>query len=335
MRTNQLNSHGFGVCARDHEKTHRSMSNGIVSITTSKGTKSQNKQKVKLFRQRMVPRIFLVVWNMLRNLDSFPKIRELLKAEPYFEMFQHNPRFVFKAFGQDYLARGLGSNQRVAAFLHHYMRLHTSFSKYKLKMLLNLDILLYRVFESENELSIRIITSRPHDKEGELSLLLMLNGSVLYTLAFTIVPGWVVSSESAESILISRLQGSAGCYPDKLRIATRLLCGVQPRAALLAALQGCASAIAIEHLSSVSSGIQSSYEEGFGECFRNNYEGFFGERWGTSNWSGFLDCKLPVEERAILSNDQGHRRRARIRRASRKEIEASCCTTLRNIDFAK
>ena len=79
--------------------------------------------------------------------------------------------------------------------------------------------------------------SDPVDQEGELSLVFRRRGTAIFTLSFSFVPGRLCSLEDAHVLLITRIQGTKGCFED-IRMATRLMEDVSPANVLLACAAG-------------------------------------------------------------------------------------------------
>jgi uncharacterized protein VirK/YbjX len=180
------------------------------------------------------------------------------------------------------------------------------------------------VFEEGSRLALSIGTSRPFDNEGELSLLLKMDGEIFFTLSFTIVPGWIVKSKATEVLLISRLQGVPGYSPEQTRLAIKTMHEVRPRALLLSALEGVAIALGIQEIVSVSAGKHIDYCEDLDTIFRNSYDAFFSELGLVSSDEGFFTLTVPIEEKPLSLIKQGHKIRTRKKRAFRKQVQMAC-----------
>ena len=81
-------------------------------------------------------------------------------------------------------------------------------------------------------------------------------------------PGWVVKSEAAEVLLITRLQGTRGCRPE-IRLVRKAFHEFSPRKLLLAALQGIADAFGIGELEAVCATNQKFYRKEYADLFKN------------------------------------------------------------------
>jgi uncharacterized protein VirK/YbjX len=241
---------------------------------------------------------------------SFPAFANFLRTEP---------RFRFKFLIRDYLVRGFSTAERTACFLHHYKRLHTSLSADLLHRILHQRVTVLEAQRGDIHLEISLCFSRPFEKEGELSLNLHVNETVVFVLSFTIVPGWVAQSEAEEVLLISRLQGTNGYY-HQIRAATKALHNVGPAALLLAALHGVAKAFGIHLMAGVSAVRQSSYTEELSLFYKGAYDDFFSEIGGSKNASGFFLSSIPPEDKPISSIKQGHKIRTKEKRQFKRQV---------------
>jgi len=167
--------------------------------------------------------------------------------------------------------------------------------------------------------------SRPSYKEGELSLRLRVNGEIVFILSFTIVPGWVVKSQAAEILLISRLQGVKGAYPQ-ISLATRTLHDVAPCALLFSALKGVADAFGISEIAAVSADRQSYYREDSAAAFQEAYDGFFAELGIPKSATGFFNIPVPLDAKPLSLIKHGHKLRTKAKRAFKQQIQLVCAS---------
>ena len=174
---------------------------------------------------------------------------------------------------------------------------------------------------------ITLCYSRDIEKEGELSLNLHVDGAIVFVLSFNIVPGWVVKSQAAEVLLITRLQGTRGYY-SQIRLATKVLHDVGPAALLLAALQGLTQAFGIGEMTGVCTTRQSSYSEEFSSHYRSAYDDFFAEVGAARNSAGFFLSPIPMPEKPVELIKQGHKLRTREKRAFKRRVAAEVCQLL-------
>lgn len=273
-------------------------------------------------------RVFRTLLGVSTNLPRQIEILRLMRFPAYAEFLRADPRFRFKFLIRDYLVRGFSTGQRAACFLHHYKRLRASLSADLLHRILYQKVTVFEAEQAGLHVEISLCFSRPFEKEGELSLHLHVDGTVVFVLSFTIVPGWVVGSDVEEVLLISRLQGTNGYYPQ-IRAATRALHDVGPAALLLAALDGFAKAFGIGQMAGVSAVRQSSFTEALSGFYRSAYDGFFSEVGVSQNASGFFLSSIPPEEKPISSIKQGHRIRTKEKREFKRQLAQDICALLR------
>lgn len=271
--------------------------------------------------------IFTIGGRLLLNTKSLGRLVRLLRLDPFSEMCRYNPRFAIKPFGNNYLARSIDARAALACFIHHYQSVYSIFPERILKMLLYWNLPLYEMSEDGHRFSLDLGTSRPYDKEGELSLLLKVDTLNIFNLTFTIVPGWAVGSDNAESLLISRLQGErSNCR--EIRLATKAMCNVRPRALLFAGLQGIATALGVKEINAVSAREQSSYCEHSDLSFQNSYDEFFSELGLEQNRAGFFSGCVPIPEKPLELVDPSNRRTARKKQAFKAQIQMACARSI-------
>lgn len=265
-----------------------------------------------------------VLWRGLSNIGTQRQVLRLLKNVPQFaEAALNNPRFSFKYLAPDYLVQGFSSYARVSSFLHHYKRLYATLPDRVLRQIMQMEVTLHEIPAKDNRFALTMGLSRPYYKEGELSLNFHVDGELVFLLSFTIVPGWVVKSEAAETLLITRLQGMKGCY-RQIYLATKALHDVSPAALLLAALQGVAMAFGIGEFAAVSAVRQTSYTEDSAAVFKKAYDDFFAETGMTQNACGFFVSPIPIEDKPLTFIKKGHKLRTKEKRAFKQSIQLAC-----------
>jgi len=264
-----------------------------------------------------------VLWRGVTNIWTLRDVVQILKFPAYLDAARSHPRFVFKYLTPDYLVRGLTVRERAACFAHHYRRMQSTLPDRLLRQTLEGDVDVHEIWVGENRFTLTMGLPQPLDKEGEMSLNLRVNGEIVFVLSFSVVPGWVVKSESAEVMLITQLQGRRGAY-QQISLATKSLHDVAPCALLLAALQGIASALGIDQLAGVCATSQTCYTAECAAAFNTAYDGFFQELGIARNSEGFFVSPVPIEEKPLASIKQGHKLRTREKRAFKQQIQKVC-----------
>jgi len=265
-----------------------------------------------------------IIDQALGSIQTHRRVRRLLKLPAFIDTVENNPKFAFKYLTWQYLAQGLTIPERAACFLHHYQRLHALLPDRALRQVLHWDVPLHEIHQEHRCFTLSMGRSRPCYKEGELSVHLKIDGEIFFTLGFTIVPGWVVQTNAAEVLFISRLQGTYGCYPDQMKLATKAMHGIRPRTTLLCALEGIAQACDIREVAGVSAMRHSSYRAHCERSLLKSYDDFFAELGFVRNPAGFFLAPVPIKETPLEEISPGNRSRAKKNRAFKQQLrEAS------------
>jgi len=260
-----------------------------------------------------------IVGRGLTSIGSCVEVLRLARLPAFAETARSNPRFTFNYLSRNYLACGLTPTERAACFLHHYQRLHATMPNGLLRQTLQGELVLHEILESGHRFAVTLRLSKPIYKEGELSLKLHVDGDIVFDLSFTIIPGWVIKSEAADSVLITRLQGVKGYY-DQISLATKNLHDVAPSALLLAALQGVACALGIGEIAAVSATRQACYSAECDAAFKSAYDDFFAELGMAKNASGFFLSPVPIEDKPLAAIKRGHKLRTKDKRLFKWQI---------------
>jgi uncharacterized protein VirK/YbjX len=188
---------------------------------------------------------------------------------------------------------------------------------------------LHEIAEGGNRFALTLsLPERLGEKEGELSLDLRMDGKGFFNLSFTIVPGWVLESEAAEILLITRLQGMLGAG-SQIRLARKAYREFFPGKLLLAALRGVADAFGIGELRAVCATKQRGYEKEYAATLKKIYDDFFAHLGMVKTASGFYSSRIPIEGKPLASIKGRNRSRARKSRATRRQIQLACTAFLR------
>jgi uncharacterized protein VirK/YbjX len=272
--------------------------------------------------------IVVEFWRFLTHIGWHREVFRLLKLRPFDEIAQNNPAFAFKYVVPIYLARSFTVTERASCFLRHYRRLYTALPENTLRQILQGSVTLYEIAEGGNRfaLTMGLPGERGH-LEGELSLDLRVDGKNVFNLSFTIVPGWVVKSEVAEILLITRLQGTLGAR-SQIRLARKAFHEFFPGKLLLAALQGIADAFGISELEAVCATNQAYYSKKSAAIFQSAYDDFLAKVGMVKTAGGFYSSPIPIEGRLLASFKGRNRSRARKRRAIRQQIQSACAALL-------
>ena len=249
---------------------------------------------------------------------SHPAFRGLLKDLP---------RLPFKYLEGRYLAHGFTIDQQAACFLHHYRKLRRAWPGEFLRRLHEGGVALWEMRDQFGCYTVTLAPSRLFQDEGEMSLHLRVDGEAVFTLAFTVIPGAVVESEARDLMLISRVHGVPGMFPQ-VQQATRAMHDVAPAALLMAALQGVAKTLGVDAMAGVTGKNQRSYTEPFTVRFLEAYDAFFTGLGATLNAAGFFVCPLPPPQKPFSQVKAGHKLRTREKRAFKQEVADRVCRAI-------
>ena len=263
-------------------------------------------------------------WRALTHLGSLRRVMNFLSAPVFIDAFQDNPKVAYKFLTDGYLFHGLSYENGAECFLHNHRLLQKRFSVPVLRQFMTWGIDLCEVTKNDVRFTVRLGLSRPCGKEGEQSIILLADGVLLYSIAFTIVPGDITRSTSPQVILISRIQGEPALSVETLRRAQKALSKLRFGSLLMAGLEGVAMALGIEEVDCVPSVLQLSYNPAFADKFRHAYEELLEERSFTKNDYGLYATPIPMKERmpGTGSGNMGDRERAR--HWFRQQVCASC-----------
>jgi hypothetical protein len=184
---------------------------------------------------------------------------------------------------------------------------------------LHQDVTVFEVLQAGARAHMTLGYSKDFEKEGELSLHLIVDGAPVFVLSFTVVPGWVVNSSAADVLLISRLQGVRGYY-SQIRLVTKALHDVAPAALLLAALAGFATTFGINEIAGVCATRQSSYTSELANFYEDAYDDFFVELGLERNSANFFVSKIPLNEKPLTSVKRGHKLRTKKKREFKRLV---------------
>lgn len=276
------------------------------------------------------PRLLLsLLWRAVWSLRSRHVLRAIVTFPEYRELLRTDPRFRFRYLARNYLSRRLTVTERTFCFSHHYKWLHDHLSSALLSKVLYGSVPLIKIAGSGRSYTIRCGTSRPIDTEGELSLSMEADGETIFILSFSIIPGRVVRSDSTDALLITRMQGTKGCF-NEISLATKAMRYVAPPALLVAVLEGFGIAFGIRTLACVSGTDQTSYCWKRAAVFKAAYDAFFIDRGVAKNNAHLFVSMIPMNMKPLSAIKRGHKLRAKRRRELKRLIAEATQQSLRD-----
>lgn len=264
-------------------------------------------------------RLGQLIWALCTNIGPQIDIFRLLARPGLTELIRLDPIFPFKYLTRGYLVPALSPSKRAAAFVHHYRSLHTYLPPSMLQKILYQDAVLLEKEMEGHRISVHLSLARTEVREGELVLVLRVDGVAVYCVQFSIVPGSVVQSDATDVVMISRVQGMKGCY-TQVRLATKAFCDIAPPALLLAVLHGLAQLCGIDQMAGVAAASQFCYEEKCAGSFQGAYDDFWLELGAERTSPDFFVGPMPPKEKSLDNVKNGHKSRTRKKREFKKQI---------------
>jgi uncharacterized protein VirK/YbjX len=218
-----------------------------------------------------------------------------------------------------YLTRGLEAEAKRACSHFHYVWLREKLSAAALHSLLEGPVELWSGNPDGVCYVVGIRAEQFVAREGELSLELFANGKPLYALSFTVVPARLFEIEADAVFLVSRVQGRPDRFED-IRLATKAMSEVSPRAVLFAALSGVAGAVGIDLVLGVSAENFMNFQPDKLEALERQYDAFFAALEAEGPRGGVYLVDLGAGPKPVNSVKPGHRIRTRRKRQFKAEI---------------
>ena len=162
----------------------------------------------------------------------------------------------------------------------------------------------------------------PHG-EGDLTLVFEADHVEIYTLSFTIAPGYIVRLDAAHALYIARVQGKDKGL-DRIREATKGCNDVSPAMMLLAAAEGIAKALDLGDMVGIGASAQvSAVKVTTPEKFVRAYDEFWTSVGGVRLARNMYRLKLPMLGKPILEVGKAFRDAALRPGTSRSSSDAA------------
>lgn len=252
-------------------------------------------------------RIFFFLHEHVTLARSNVFVNHLLPFEPY-ALFHHMSR-------RYYLAKNLSLRERVNILGSHYRIEDTFFDDdYKRHVYSLHGLTLWKSVIAGTEFQVRIKFAECYASEGDLGIILTVDGERLHTIFFS----WLTGTEDSEpgaKIFIGLNQGSSRRRCDLREKFTSAFPLSSPNFACYSALQGLAQAVGSCEMRAVSGRQQVCYSPDEVGHFKNAYDRFWEAVGGRPD--GLFGYILPVPQPMKLLSEFSakHRSRAAKRRA--------------------
>jgi uncharacterized protein VirK/YbjX len=257
--------------------------------------------------------------SMLATIPALYKLLKVLTVPSMMGLLHEHPMLPFKYLSKFYISRGLSKRSRAAAITHHYGFIRNNFCETLLADTLHRRALILESQTDTAAVRIYMALSSQIFKEGELSLYLQVDGVDIYVLSFSFISGKIVESPEETVILIGRIQGIRGCFPQ-IRAATKALHDISPPALLVSALQGIAQALDITCMAGISAADHVARSSDKCPELIDNYDAFFAALGANKNDSNFFVGDFMAPEKPITLVKRSHRSRALKKRAFKRQI---------------
>ena len=170
----------------------------------------------------------------------------------------------------NYLTKAFSARERLQCHLHTFAYLCERVSPFFLMDLFGPGLPLF----ARDGAACAFAAERKANNQGEMSLLLSLDGEPVYVLGFNFAPGRFFGLADDSVVFATRMQGLAESY-EPVRRATKMFSDVAPQALLFAALQGLAERFGLRHIVGVSAPIQPSHNIHNADQLKRTYDDFF------------------------------------------------------------
>jgi uncharacterized protein VirK/YbjX len=167
--------------------------------------------------------------------------------------------------------------------------------------------------------SISVSFNPTWNSEGDISLTFDTNGTPIYEISFTIVPGTVIGCGAKPALLIGRIQGRIR-RTETIRIATRACHDIAPPYLLVATAVSIAAALKIAVIGGVTNEEQLGRSVNEAEVFYFDYDAFWETFPVTKGSTNFYVITVPFPEKPLDQIGRSHRRRTKAKRRLKKQI---------------
>jgi uncharacterized protein VirK/YbjX len=236
---------------------------------------------------------------------------------------------------RDYLVKGLGVRERVAAALSHYRFENATFDDAYQHAVYGLRRLpLWRHEADGSTFTIQLEMTARGDAEGDLTVALVVDGICLHRLSYSWIDGRTAGVDIPTVAFVVRNQGrwiDAGAAFDAFE---RVFPHNSPSFFCFAALQGIAQAAGMDRLVAIRAVDHVAYDPDPEKHFDNAYDGFWKilggaelPAGGGASVQGYL-IPLPFYVKPLSEMPSKHRKRAAQRREHWRLICESACATL-------
>jgi uncharacterized protein VirK/YbjX len=274
----------------------------------------------------MVQRL-LKVW---ARLPEHLGLLKVIKGATTRQLLAVYPRIAYR-YSLPYLSEQFAWSERVRMMKAHYSLLNQVHGAKFFEQVLGrgFDLHTWSIAGRQFRLAMQGPCLVSRHREGDLCLVIQMDGQVLYRLAFSVIPTDVVDLPAAQSrgasplaLYVGHVQGKAGQI-DRMREATGLCHDVAQQDLLMSALGGLAAAWGINRVVGVrdQSNLSQAYIAQSAASFQ--YESFWARYHAVLTEQGHHAMSLPFAEKPITEIAAKHRRRTLTKRQFKQSLAES------------
>jgi uncharacterized protein VirK/YbjX len=228
------------------------------------------------------------------------------------------PWMTFK-YLTEYLKTGLSRKQRASILVHHYTLLSSRAHGTFFRTITDGRVELWK--EPIGDHTYRMLLTFPSEThaEGDLALVFRADATDIYTLSFTFGPGTIAGLRASNVMYIARVQGKGGAL-ELIRNSTRECLDISPPALLLAAAEGIAAELKLEHMVGIGATTQLSGDDTRPGGLITAYDEFWTALGGQRLQGDMFHLTVPLAEKPLTSIKRCHRSRVRRKRAFKKLV---------------
>lgn len=254
-----------------------------------------------------------------QNWSTWYKVVRVLTTRETHAVVRAVPQIVLKHW-RPYLGSELTHSERAAILIDHYSFLPARLEKDFFRKIVDGQLPLWEHVVDSRTCRILLKFSPACHDEGDLTLHFELDGMAVYALSCSIGPGEVAGVTAEHAIFIGRIQGRRDGL-GLIREATRLCTDIAPAALLLAAVEGLALSLGIEHIIGIGGSDQLkapnvSRQDGL----THTYDDFWTASGGRQLVRNMYHLSVPLAEKPILEVKRHHRSRTLRKRTFRRGV---------------
>lgn len=269
---------------------------------------------------------------LLLRARSHYRLQRVLNTAPVASLAVRHPAIRYKYLRANYLMGSLSTSDSLYTMIHHYRSLGARIKPCFFARLFDESPAIWEHHDQGHDFKIRLSFPRHlrksaemHDHEGDLSLIFEMDGTPLYVLCMTLVPGKIAASRwgvrnLGGAMFVGRVQGVRN-QMEELRTATKTLKDIAPPRILLCAVEALTRTFGADVIIGVSNAEQLSrrMHEDEAESFFD-YDSFWQQAGAQATRAGLFWTPAQLPEKPIELVQQKHRSRTMAKRNFRRAI---------------